>query len=114
MEGDESIGNADMIFIQPPGNGQRSDCDGGNEADVHNGNNLPRAQLQAAVDINYTRRDNGEEYRPAYSESVIQSAMPRLSNDERNRGLGMLQMGHSQRQDGAFFNVDHRTISRLY
>ncbi|GFR74836.1 PiggyBac transposable element-derived protein 3 [Elysia marginata] len=49
MEQDDTVVSAD-IFMQPPGQGQESDCDSGDE-DSMNVNNLPRAQLQAQVDM---------------------------------------------------------------
>ena len=39
--------------------------------------------------------------------------MPRLSTEERNRAIGMLQVGLSRRRVAAVFNADHRTIGRL-
>lgn len=49
IEDDDSIADAE-IFIQPPGDGNQSDNDSGDEDNVDI-NNLPRAQLQAAVDM---------------------------------------------------------------
>ncbi|GFS27713.1 PiggyBac transposable element-derived protein 3 [Elysia marginata] len=45
----DTVVSAD-IFMQPLGQGQESDCDSGDE-DSMNVNNLPRAQLQAQVDM---------------------------------------------------------------
>lgn len=45
--------------------------------------------------------------------NVCTSNMPRLSQEERSRALGLLDAGFSVRNVARLFNVNHTTISRL-